>query len=83
MRRREVITLLGGATVWPVAARSEQVRGVKRLAILYDGSEAVGGSDIAVFRQGLERAGWSEGRTLRITVRWGDGRADRIRAAAA
>jgi putative tryptophan/tyrosine transport system substrate-binding protein len=83
MKRREFVGLLSGAAAWPLAARAQQVGVVKRLAILYDASEALGGGDIAVFRQGLERAGWSEGRTLRTTVRWGDARADRIRAAAA
>ena len=57
LKRREFITLLGGAAAWPVAARSEQVGVVKRLAILDDGREADRGSDIAVFRQGLERGG--------------------------
>ena len=65
MRRREVITLLGGATAtWPLAARAQQVQAGKRVAILVDAGEADAGPRLAVFRQGLEEAGWLEGRNI-------------------
>jgi len=82
VKRRTFIAGLGSAAAWPVLARAQQTGVVKRLAILSDTSEADGGRGVAAFRQGLERAGWSEGHTLQTTVRWGDGRADRIGASA-
>ena len=87
MKRREFITLLGGAAaappLWPLAARAQQVQPVKRLAILADASEAETRVGLAAFRQELERAGWSEGRSLQSTVRFADGRYNQIPAIAA
>jgi putative ABC transport system substrate-binding protein len=82
MKRREFITLLGGAAAWPLAVSAQQSRAVKRLAILADAGEADVGDSVAAFRQTLEQAGWSEGRNLQSTTRFGDGRADRIQAIA-
>jgi putative ABC transport system substrate-binding protein len=82
MRRREFLLGIGGAAAWPIAARAQQSRTVKRLAILADAGEADYGDSVAAFRQSLERFGWSEGRNLQSTTRFGDGRADRIRAIA-
>ena len=82
MRRREFFLGIGGAAAWPIAARAQQSRTVKRLAILADAGEADYGDSVAAFRQSLERFGWSEGRNLQSTTRFGDGRADRIRAIA-
>jgi putative ABC transport system substrate-binding protein len=83
MRRREFISVLGCAAAWPLAARGQRTQPMKKLAILADGNEASNRAGIAIFRQGLERAGWSEGRNLQSTIRWGDGRPDRIRTLAA
>jgi putative tryptophan/tyrosine transport system substrate-binding protein len=82
--RREFITLLGGGVVaWPMAVSAQQSRTVKRIAILVDGGENSGDS-IAAFPwlQSLEGFGWSEGRNLQSTTRFGNGRADRIQAVA-
>src|SRR5262249_59874136 len=80
IRRRDFITFLGGATAaGPMVARAQQSGAIKRLAILMDGSEAIEGAHLAAFREALERLGWSEGRNLQSTSRWGDGRADRAR----
>src|SRR5262245_13678500 len=83
MLRREFILLLGGAAAArPIAARAQQSRPLKRLAILADAGEADVGDSVAAFRQNLERSGWSEGRNLQSATRFGDGRADRIQAIA-
>jgi putative ABC transport system substrate-binding protein len=72
MKRREFITLLGGAAVWPLAARSQQRELVRRIGVLLPGAEGdqIGQDLIAAFRQGLQELGWTEGRNLRIDYRW-------------
>jgi putative ABC transport system substrate-binding protein len=87
MRRREFITLIGGAAVaWPLAARGQQPGGrMRRIGVLInlaaDDPEAP--ARIAAFAQGLADLGWSIGRNLRIDYRWGAGDAERIRREAA
>ena len=82
--RREFITLLGGlAAAWPLAARAQQVERVRRVGVLMVGTDdADSQGRVAAFRQGLQEVGWSEGRNLLITSRWGAGDNDSIRAAA-
>src|SRR5215471_9951787 len=73
MRRREFITLLGGATAaWPVAARAQQPDRVRRVGVLMNLAvgDPEGEARIAAFVQALQRLGWSEGRNLRIDYRW-------------
>jgi putative tryptophan/tyrosine transport system substrate-binding protein len=76
MRRREFISLLGGAVVsWPLTARAQQPDRMRRVGVLF----ATGESDpdtparIAAMRHELQSLGWSEGKNLRIDVRYGDG----------
>jgi putative ABC transport system substrate-binding protein len=82
MRRREFITLLGGAAVWPLAARAQQPDHVRRIGVLMAPLE----SDLeaqrwmSALRDGLEKLGWNDGRNIRIDVRWGGGDAERLRA---
>ena len=83
MKRREFMTLLGGAAAaWPVAARAQQPERMRRIGVLMnlaaDDSET--GARRAAFLQGLQELGWSEGRNLRIDYRWGVGDNDRHRA---
>jgi putative ABC transport system substrate-binding protein len=82
MRRRDFITLLGGATTWPLAARAQQPIGIRRLGMLLNLSEADVESQrlVAAFSQGLAQQGWADGRNLRIDYRWAGGDADRITA---
>jgi putative ABC transport system substrate-binding protein len=85
MRRRGFITLLGGAAAaWPLAARAQQPDRVRRVGILMSASESDKDAQlgIAVFRETLDRLGWSEGRNLRIESRWGDADPARINALA-
>src|SRR5262245_56851938 len=72
MRRREFITLLGGAAAWPLAARAQQPDRVRRVGVLMNLAvgDPEGEARIAAFVQALQRLGWSEGRNLRIDYRW-------------
>jgi putative tryptophan/tyrosine transport system substrate-binding protein len=85
MKRREFITLLGAAAVWPLAARAQQGERMRRIGalMLYAENDPVGQSRSAVFRQELEKLGWTVGRNLAIDFHWGVGDDDWIRAAAA
>ena len=85
MRRREFITLLGGAATWPLAARAQQGDQVRRIGVLMQLAEddPQSRAEVAAFLQALQELGWSEGRNLRIDTRWSGGDADRIRKNAA
>jgi putative ABC transport system substrate-binding protein len=80
MRRREFIGLVGGAAAWPVVARAQQQGGMRRIAVLVGTVEGdvQGISYLAAFTQGLERLGWTDGRNVRLDVRYAGGRLDRI-----
>jgi putative tryptophan/tyrosine transport system substrate-binding protein len=75
MKRREFIAGLGSAAIWPLAARAQQGERVRRIGVLTYGSDTPrsrsGG--FSIFRDALELLGWSEGRNLRLDVRFGDG----------
>jgi putative tryptophan/tyrosine transport system substrate-binding protein len=75
LRRREFITLLGGATAWPLAARAQQGERIRRIGALMLISEADLRSEgyIASFRQRLQELGWVDGRNTTIDIRWGAG----------
>ena len=72
MRRREFITLLSGAVVWPLAARAQQPERMRLIGVLmgYDESDSEAQAQIAAFRDGLQKLGWMEGRNTRIDTRW-------------
>ena len=76
MRRREFITLLGGAAAaWPLATRAQQPDRMRRIGVLMNlaADDAEGQARIAAFVQALQRLGWSDGRNLRIDHRWAAG----------
>src|SRR5262249_22668927 len=77
MRRREFITLLGGAAAWPLAVRAEVDR-VRRLALLvpYIESDPEGQVRLTALKEKLQSLGWVEGRNIRIDNRWGALNAD-------
>jgi putative ABC transport system substrate-binding protein len=80
MRRRDFITLLGGAAAWPLAARAQQGERVRRIGVLmyWTADDAEGQARLAAFVQALKQLGWSD---LRIDTRWAT--ADDIRRHAA
>ena len=71
-KRREFITLLGGAAAWPLAARAQQGERMRRIGVLmaYAESDPEGQACVAAFREGLQKLGWAEGRNIRIDTRW-------------
>ena len=81
MRRREFITLLGGAAALPVVARAQQPK-MKVIGFLHSGTAISSSGDESAFRQGLKEAGY-EGQNLRIEFRWAEGKYDRLAALAA
>ena len=79
MKRREFITLLGGAAVaWPLAARAQQTDRVRRVGVLmgYGEADPEAKAWLSEFTQGLSELGWTDGRNLRMDVRWAPGRTD-------
>src|SRR5262245_16762983 len=84
MRRRDLITLLGGAAAWPFAVRAQQGEPVRRVGVLVNlADDPIGQARVAAFVQGLQAAGWVEGRNVRIDIRWAVGDAAEIRRHAA
>ena len=85
MRRREVITLLGGAAAWPLAARAQQPERVRRIGVLMNiaSDDAEAQARLAAFHQGLQQLGWTVGNNVRIDYRWGGADAERFRRGAA
>jgi putative ABC transport system substrate-binding protein len=85
MKRREFITLVGGAAAWPVAARAQQPERVRQLGVLTGGvseSDPDGRARIAGLRTGLKTLGWTEGRDLRVELRWAVGDREHLKALA-
>ena len=84
LRRRECITLLGGAAAWPLAARAQQGDRVRRIGVLQAGDE----NDpevklrLSAFTQALADLGWTDGRNVRMDLRWGGADANRIQTLA-
>jgi ABC-type uncharacterized transport system substrate-binding protein len=85
MKRREFITLLGGAAAaWPLAASAQQAERVRRIGVLMGvADDAVGQARVKALQQGLQELGWIEGRNVRIDYRWTGGDATRVQTYAA
>jgi putative ABC transport system substrate-binding protein len=83
IRRREFITLLGGAAAWPLAARAQQREKLPIIGILGSATPGTEGQLVAVLIERLRRLGWIEGRTVAIETRWAEGRAGRFTEIAA
>ena len=86
MRRREFITLIGGAVAaWPLVARAQKSSNVRRVGVLMStaSDDSLGQAWIAAFAQGLQQLGWEIGSNIRIDYRWGAGDTERFRKYAA
>src|ERR1700738_2427439 len=86
LRRRELITLLGGAAAtWPLAARAQQSDRIRRVGALMPlaADDPEGQARLRAFVQELRQLGWINGRNVQIDTRWGEGDADRYRRYAA
>src|SRR6201997_1923737 len=84
MRRREFITLLGGAAaVWPLAAHAQQATKLPTIGFLGSSTLSAMSQWIAAFVQRLRELGWIEGRTIAIEYRWAEGRTERAAEIAA
>ena len=81
MRRREFITLVGGAAVWPLAASAQQGGRVRTIGVLMNflESDPAGQVGVAAFRDELKKLGWREDSDLRIELRWAESDPDRLR----
>ncbi len=81
MKRREFISLLGGAAAaWPLAVRAQQTERVRRIGTLTGvANEPMMQSRLAAFQQALQQLGWTDGRNVQIDYHFGGGDADNIR----
>jgi putative ABC transport system substrate-binding protein len=82
IRRREFITALGGAVAWPLAARAQQGDRVRRIGVLmpYDENDPLAKAYVSAFIQALAGLGWTDGRNVRMELRWWGDDFNRIRA---
>jgi AcrB/AcrD/AcrF family len=80
MRRRDFITLLGGAATWPLVARAQDR--IRRIGVLsaFAENDPEARGNVTAFRQALEKLGWTDGGNVRIDYRWGGADVERIRA---
>ena len=76
MRRREFITLIGGAAAWPLAARGQQPGRLPTIGYMGQGTQAAEAKRVAAFTGRLRELSWMEGRTVIIDYRWTEGRSD-------
>src|SRR5215469_12324016 len=85
MRRREFITLLGGAAAWPLAARAQQAERVRRIGVLLPATadDPQRQAWFGAFLQGLAQSDWIIGRNVQIDTRWATANPDAVRRHAA
>ena len=86
MKRRQFITLIGGAAAaWALAARAQQPERMRRIGVLMNtaADDPTGQTRLLAFAQGLAQAGWTDSGNVRIDIRWGAGDPERVRIYAA
>src|SRR5262249_9351764 len=82
--RRKFLATLGGAAVWPLAARAQQGERVRRIGLLMGvADDREGQARVTALKQGLQELGWTDGRNIQIETRFGGADTGRIRAHAA
>jgi ABC-type uncharacterized transport system substrate-binding protein len=82
VRRREVLTLLGGAAAWPLASHAQQPA-MPVIGLISNASPDLYWDRLRTFRQGLKEAGYVEGQNVEIDYRWAEGHNDRLSMLAA
>jgi len=85
VKRREFITLLGGAAAaWPVATRAQQPNPMRRVGVLmlWRADYPEGRDEVTAFQQALQKSGWSDGRNVQIDICWGENNVDHMRQCA-
>jgi putative ABC transport system substrate-binding protein len=85
IRRREFITLFGGAATWPLVARAQQPDRMRRVGVVmgaFDENDAAGKTYVSAFTQALADLGWTDARNVRMDLRWTGTDINRIRALA-
>jgi putative tryptophan/tyrosine transport system substrate-binding protein len=77
MRRREFIGLVGGAAVWSLGVHAQQPEKVRRIGVLmnFKENDPEGTAWLSRFTDGIRGLGWTDGRNVRMDVRWTDGNA--------
>ena len=85
LKRREFVSLLGGAVAWPIAARAQQQERIRRVGALISltADDPQSKARVAAFLRGLQPLGWTDGRNLHIDYRWGEGDAGHMHSHAA
>jgi putative ABC transport system substrate-binding protein len=83
VKRREFITLLGGAVAWPLAARAQQPAKLPTIGFSGQSTPSVESQRLAAFLKRLRELGWIEGRTVAIVYAWGEGSSERFAKTAA
>ena len=78
MRRREFITLLGGATAWPISTQAQQIQKVPVIGFLHPGFPEAGSPVFHALREGLRNAGYIEGETIKLEARWAHGKPEML-----
>jgi putative ABC transport system substrate-binding protein len=83
MKRRKFITLLGGAAAWPLGVRAQQGERMRRIGVLFAVGADIQQARLAAFVQALQQLGWTDGRNVRIDIRWAGSSTAEIRRHAA
>ena len=78
IKRRQFITLLGGAAAWPLAASAQQPAKLPTIGLLAPNTPSLDSHRVGAFVQRLRELGWIEGRNVAIEYRWGEGRNERL-----